>query len=191
MKSRSTAVIAFLTTTLVILGAASLNAESPKDRQKKAMLDIVAKHFEPQVIDTHKPVEHVDVSDDITARVVPVEKDGVWAVDVVMRRGEGGRGVATAKVRLNCTVETMSVMSRVSRPVAVEVGHEDLMVRLQPGQTETRRVVFRPKRGQGKLAGGTARITASVGQEVMAESVYVALNGMATGPQLNDLVRPF
>lgn len=191
MKSRSTAIIAFLTTTLVILGAATLNAESPRDAQRKAMLDIVAKHFEPSVVDTHKPVNDVEIADDITARIVPVQQDGVWAVDVVVSRGEGGSGLASAKVRLNCSVETMAAMSRVPRPVQVEIGHKDLMVHLRPGQTETHRVTFKPNPKQRQMAGGTARITASLDNAVLAESVYVALNGNTAGPQqLNAMLNP-
>lgn len=167
---RKPAIIAFIVTTATLLIAAQLVAEPDEDRAK--LLDLVnaQMNFEPNVADPAEDSDAIDLGKGVFAKLVPVEKAGVFAVDVVL--DNRGDAPATAQLRVDCYAESFEGMGRVARPVSVLVAKKNVKDKLEPGQTLTRHLTFKPKKGQPAMS---ARLNVKHGKVTVKDAVFLAM----------------
>ncbi len=189
MKSRirPAGLFAFFTTSALILGAASLNANPPQAKEHRAALDIVSRHFKPQVAAPTREVRGTPLGNGFRAEFIPVQDDSA-SVEVVITRDDQARGVATANLQLECTFTSFNGngRSRVPRPAQSEQVRQDIAATLAPGQSLRKRVTFKPRRVDGLTPG---QLIVRSNGAVVSQDIYIAaLSGPGRPIQPANLV---
>lgn len=172
LRLKPAGLIAFVATSALILGTASLNANPPHSQEHKAALDVVSRHFKPKVAEPTREVRGVDVGRGFRAEFIPVQDDAGSSVDVVITRDADARGVATTRLDLECTFTSSNFRSRVPRPAQVETVRQEVAATLAPGQSLRKRVTFKPRAGQGASQPGQLIVRA--GGSVISQDIYLA-----------------